>query len=64
LLCLHGSPFDPLSAQAFDGAVLYLDTNIVLLGVLSALRRINLFEEVLAIAVKLGIKLRVTGNYR
>jgi hypothetical protein len=60
LLCIHGVPFDPLSAQAFTGAVLYLDTNIVLLGVLSALRRVTLFEEMLRIAVKLGIQLNVT----
>jgi DNA-binding HxlR family transcriptional regulator len=60
LLCIHGAPFDPLSSQAFNGAVLYLDTNIVLLGLVSAVRRQQLFNEMVRLAAKLGIQLRIT----
>jgi hypothetical protein len=60
LLCVRGAPFDPLSSQAFAGAVLYLDTNIILMGVLSTVRQSQLFQEMLRLAVKLGMQLRVT----
>jgi predicted nucleic acid-binding protein len=60
LLCIHGIPFDPLSTQAFKGAVLYIDTNIVLMGLLTTEKRSELFEEILRLASRLGIELRIT----
>jgi hypothetical protein len=60
LLCIHGAPFDPLSSQAFKEAVFYVDTNVILMGLMTTEKRCELFEEMLRLALKLGVELRVT----
>jgi len=60
LLCIHSASFDPLSSQAFNKAVFYVDTNIILMGLMTTEKRSDLFEEMLRLALKLGIELRVT----
>ena len=59
LLCIDAQ-FDPLSTQAFKGAVFYLDTNVVFVGLLTHHSQAGLFEEMLRMAVRLGIELRIT----
>jgi hypothetical protein len=60
LLCIEGTPFDPLSRQAFKGSVFYLDTNVIFIGLLATKRQADLFGEMLRLATRLGIELRVT----
>ncbi|MDX6499115.1 MAG: hypothetical protein QOG23_2375 [Blastocatellia bacterium] len=60
LLCVEGAPFDPLSRQAFNGSVFYLDTNIIFIGLLATNRQADLFGEMLRLSARLGIELRVT----
>lgn len=60
LLCIHGVPFDPLSSQAFKGAVFYVDTNVIMMGLMTTDERSELFQEMLRLALKLGVELRVT----
>ena len=59
LLCIDAQ-FDPLSTQAFKGALFYLDTNVVFVGLLTHHSQAGLFEEMLRMAVRLGIELRIT----
>jgi hypothetical protein len=60
LLGLEPKQFDPLAEQAFSGSVFYLDTNVLILGLLTTEIRGQLFEEVIRIARRLEIELRVT----
>jgi hypothetical protein len=58
LLGLEDRGFNPLNDQAFAGAIFYLDTNVLIVGVLYA--EDKLFDEMIGIADRLGIELRVT----
>jgi hypothetical protein len=60
LLGLEPKQFDPLAEEAFSGSVFYLDTNLLILGLLSGDTRGKLFEEFVQITRRLGIELRVT----
>jgi hypothetical protein len=60
LLGLEPKQFDPLAEQTFSGSVFYLDTNVLLLGLLSPGGRNHLFEELVRVTRRLGIQLRVT----
>jgi DNA-binding HxlR family transcriptional regulator len=59
LLGLDQKSFDPISDQAFAGAVFYLDTNVLLPGLLPGDGG-RAFVETLRVAKRIGITLRVT----
>lgn len=52
--------FELLTERAFDGTVLYLDTNVAILALLRNDRLAGQFDELLAVAGRLGIELRIT----
>jgi hypothetical protein len=60
LLGLQNNQFDPLAEQAFANSVFYIDTNVLIVGLVSIDERAALFEELVQIAKRAGIKLRVT----
>jgi hypothetical protein len=60
LIDVDGLQFNPLNEQAFSGAVFYLDTNVLLLRFQSADERMPLFDEMVSVAKRLGIDLRVS----
>lgn len=62
ILGANSSAFDPLAQQTFNGSVFYLDTNVIIAGLLSFHERASLFHEVVALAQRLGIHLKVTGT--
>ena len=59
LLELSPEDFNPLAEDAFAGAVFYLDTNVVLDGVMSD-ESAHLFRELVTASSTLGIELRVS----
>jgi hypothetical protein len=59
LLGLDHQTFDPIAEQAFVGAAFYLDTNVLLLGLLPGDRG-HAFAEMIGVAKRIGIALRVT----
>lgn len=60
LLGLDHQRFDPIAEQAFAGAVFYLDTNVLLPGLLGGDGGGKAFVEMIHIAKRIGITLRVT----
>lgn len=60
LLGLPNIGFNPLAEGAFSGSVLYLDTNVLILGVLAEPDQKREFLEIMHIARRNGIELRVT----
>lgn len=60
LLGLEDKGFNPLNDHAFADSVFYLDTNILLVGILYADENAALFNEVVNISHRIGIELRVT----
>lgn len=62
LLGAHSNSFDPLVEQTFRGSVFYLDTNVVIAGILFVNERSILFKEIVTLAKKLGIELKVTSE--
>lgn len=60
LLGLENRKFDPLNEQAFADATFYLDTNVLLEGILPGRSDSELFDEVISIAEKIRIRLCVT----
>ena len=60
LLGYQEEGFNPLAEEAFWGLVFYLDTNILLIGLLRPESDGDLFSEMVRVANKLGIALRVT----
>lgn len=60
LLGMEPKQFDPLAEQAFSGSVFYLDTNVLILGLLSSGSTTQNFEELVRITRRLDIELRVT----
>ena len=59
LLDLNTHDFNPIADDAFSGAILYIDTN-VLIGRLLSGDQVRLFDELVRIAHMLGIRLRVS----
>lgn len=60
LLCLDTAKFNPLAENAFDGAVFYLDTNVILIGLLRQHEHSSQYLEMVRLAKKHGIRLLVT----
>lgn len=60
LLGLENAKFDPLNESAFSGSVFYLDTNVLLVGIVYADENAQLFGEMVTVAKRVGIELRVT----
>jgi hypothetical protein len=60
LLGLLGADFNPLADEAFAGSVFYLDTNVLVVGLLAADHGNQLFQELVRTSKRLGISLRVT----
>ena len=60
LLGLESKHFLPLSKEAFSGSVLYLDTNVLILGVMPGDGPTSPFRELAKIARQLNIELRLT----
>lgn len=59
LLGLDPGKFDPIAEKAFSGAVFYLDTNVLLSGLLPGDGG-RAFTEMVKVAKRVGITLRVT----
>lgn len=59
LLELDRSGFNPIAQQSFEGTIFYVDTNVLLLHVL-AMDESQMFDELVDLAARLGVKLRVT----
>ncbi|MFX0207880.1 MAG: hypothetical protein ACFFDT_17965 [Candidatus Hodarchaeota archaeon] len=59
LLELDSAQFNPISDEAFRGAIFYIDTNVLLARLLSDEAAL-MFDEVVRLAARLGIQLRVT----
>jgi len=59
LLGLNHQSFDPIAEQAFAGAVFYLDTNVLLPGLLPGDGG-GAFIEMIRVAKRIGITLRIT----
>lgn len=62
ILGANGTGFDPLAEQTFNGSVFYLDTNVVISGLLSYHQKNSPFKEMISLAKRLGIELTVTGT--
>lgn len=60
LLGVEEASFSPLAEHAFSGAVFYLDTNVLIAGLLPSEIDEEMLREVLTIARRIGIELRVT----
>jgi len=60
LLELAENRFNPIAEEAFRGSVFYLDTNVLLLGLFPLEGRSEIFGEMIGVAKRLGIELRVT----
>lgn len=59
LLELDSAQFNPISDEAFNGAIFYIDTNVLLARLLSD-EGAAMFDEVVRLAARLGIQLRAT----
>lgn len=62
LLGVEEASFSPLAEHAFSGAVFYLDTNVIIAGLLPSEVDEEMMVEVLAIARRIGIEIRVTRS--
>jgi hypothetical protein len=60
LLGVENTGFNPLNEHAFAGATFYLDTNVLIVAVLYESENAALFDEMVGIANRLGVELRVT----
>jgi hypothetical protein len=60
LLGIPEGDFDLLTEQAFVGTVFYLDTNVILGGLLGPDKFSDLFHELITVTKRLGIELRIT----
>lgn len=60
LLGLPGTGFNPLAEEAFSGSVFYLDTNVLVVGLLTADNGSELFRELVEVSKNIGVTLRVT----
>jgi hypothetical protein len=62
LVGLQDGGFSPLAEQAFNGSSFYLDTNVLLYGLLPDKEDRAVFAELLVLAERLNIKLVVTRS--
>jgi DNA-binding Xre family transcriptional regulator len=60
LLDIEGTYFNPLAEEAFNGAVFYLDTNTLLKYLLTSDEAALQFDEVVRLAKRVGVSLKVT----
>lgn len=60
LIGFGDTKFELLTERAFNGTVLYLDTNVAILALLRNDRLAAQYDELLAVAGRLGIELRIT----
>lgn len=60
LIGLEPGVFDPLNESAFSGSVFYLDTNVLIVGLLQNDHIGQVFGELVSVARRLSIELRVT----
>jgi len=60
LLGFEGGRFNPLNEHAFAGGVLYLDTNVLLSGIVSFDETRDLFIEMVRVSKRVGMEVRVT----
>lgn len=60
LLGLQDGKLNPLFAQTFSGSIFYLDTNVLLVGLLGSDGHIDQFNEMLKVAKRNSITLKVT----
>jgi hypothetical protein len=60
LLGLENSHFNPLAESAFTGSVFYLDSNILIRGLLSSREQSAFFNELVRVAKLFGLELRVS----
>jgi DNA-binding PadR family transcriptional regulator len=59
LLGIDRNGFNPITAEAFKDSVFYFDTNVLLAGLLPGDKGVA-FAEILGIAKRIGVELRVT----
>ena len=62
LLGVEYTHFDPLNEEAFNGSCFYIDTNVLLLGMLEVDEDESVFDELLNIARRLKIEIRITST--
>lgn len=62
LLGVEYKHFDPLNEEAFKGSCFYIDTNVLLLGILQADGDESVFDELLNIARRLKIEIKITST--
>ena len=60
LLGIEEERFNPLTDLAFSDAIFYLDTNVLLIGLLQTEKNIDIFDEIIRITQRIGIELRVS----
>ena len=60
LLGIENAKFNPLAEQTFANSIFYLDTNVLLTGLLQSHEEQKSFQEMVNLAKRLGIKLRVS----
>lgn len=62
LLGLENSKFNPLADSAFNGSVFYLDTNLLMLGLLAPNEQSSAIDELARIARLINFELRVASG--
>jgi len=60
LLGFENGRFNPLNEHAFSGAVLYLDTNVLVSAVIPIDENRSLFDEIIRVAQRIGVEIKVT----
>jgi hypothetical protein len=60
LIGFNDTKFELLTETAFKGTVLFLDTNVAILGLLRNDKLASQFDELMTVAGRLGIELRIT----
>jgi hypothetical protein len=60
LVGLEPQGFNLIAEEAFRGSVFYLDTNVILAGVLTSDGTADLFAEMVRVAKRIGVELKVT----
>jgi len=60
LLGIEEDRFNPLTDLAFSDAIFYIDTNVLLIGLLQTEKNGDIFNEIIRITQRIGIELRVS----
>jgi predicted transcriptional regulator len=62
LLGIETNNFDPLNAEVFKNSCFYVDTNVLILGIVEDYNEeIGAFDELLGIAKKIGIEIKISN---